>query len=396
VTRYRLSISFVSALLVIVAVAAAVVLAGVVSAASRPLGWAVASGIVALLLESVVAFFARRLPHWLAVVVSLVLVVVVLAGTWIGASATLADNIDEIRAEAPIAAAELEARYQVAQDFELQRRVSSFVDELDERLGAKAQVQRGASTVPTYAVTGVLMVFFLIYGPRFVSGGLAQIDDPVRRERMRVVIDRTVEAGRGYLLLSLARAIIITLIAWPAFALIGLNASFLLGLIVGGLSVVPSLGIILGGLPAMLIAAAFAGVDGLAWVVVLVVVLQLVDGFVVQPRIDTRTLRVGPAAPLIVGLIGWELYGLGGAIYGVALLVLLLALARAVSTDDDGTDVVVAGMAARPDDRAGGAGTSPARPRNRGITRQRDLATRALAARRVVSSERCRRPFGLW
>ena len=358
-TRYRLSISFVSALLVIVAVAAAVVLAGVVSAASRPLGWAVASGIVALLLESVVAFFARRLPHWLAVVVSLVLVVVVLAGTWIGASATLADNIDEIRTEAPSAAAELEARYQVAQDFELQRRVSSFVDELDERLGAKAQVQRSASTVPTYAVTGVLMVFLLIYGPRFVSGGLAQIDDPVRRERMRLVIDRTVEAGRGYLLLSLARAITITVIAWPAFALIGLKASFLLGLIVGGLSVVPSLGITLGGLPAMLVAAAFAGVDGLAWVVGLLVVLQLVDGFVVQPRIDTRTLRVGPAAPLIVALLGWELYGLGGAIYGIALLVLLLALARAVSTDDDGTDVVVANMPARSDDRAGGAAHEP-------------------------------------
>jgi putative heme transporter len=359
VTRYRLSISFVSALLVIVAVAAAVVLAGVVSAASRPLGWAVASGIVALLVESVVAFFARRLPHWLAVVVSLLLVVVVLAGTWIGVSATLADNIDEIRTEAPTAAAELEARYQVAKDFELQRRVRSFVEEIDERLGAKAQVQRTATTVPTYVVTGVLMLFLLIYGPRFVSGGLAQIDDPVRRERTRVVIDRTVEAGRGYLLLSLARAITITVIAWLAFALIGLNASFLLGLIVGGLSVVPSLGIILGGLPAMLIAAAFAGVDGLAWVVVLLVVLQLVDGFVVQPRIDTRTLRVGPAAPLIVGLLGWELYGLGGAIYGVAVLVLLLALARAVSTDDNGTDVVVASMAARSDDRAGGAVHEP-------------------------------------
>ena len=351
--------SFVSALLVIVAVAAAVVLADFVSAASRPLGWAVASGIVALLLESVVAFFARRVPHWLAVAVSLLLVVVVLAGTWIGVSATIADNLDEIRTEAPTAAAELEARYQVARDFELQRRVRGLVEGLDERLGTKAQVQRTASTVPTYVVTGVLMLFLLIYGPRFVSSGLAQIDDPVRRERTRVVIDRTVEAGRGYLLLSLARAIAVTVIAWLAFALLGLNASFLLGLIVGGLSVVPSLGIILGGLPAMLVAAAFVGVDGLAWVVALLVGLQLVDDLVVQPRIETRTLRVGPAAPLIVGLLGWELYGLGGAIYAVALLVLLLALARAVSTDDHGTDVDVADLAARSDERADGAAHEP-------------------------------------
>jgi predicted PurR-regulated permease PerM len=149
------------------------------------------------------------------------------------------------------------------------------------------------------------------------------------------------------------------MIAWLAFALLELNASFLLGLIVGGLSVVPSMGIILGGLPAMLIAAAFVGVDGLAWVIALLVGLQLIDDHLVQPRIDTRTLRVGPAAPLIVGLLGWELYGLGGAIYAVALLVLVLALARAVSTDDHGTDVLVANPAARSDDRAGRAAHEP-------------------------------------
>jgi hypothetical protein len=193
-------------------------------------------------------------------------------------------------------------------------------------------------------------------------------------------------------------------IAWLAFALLGLNASFLLGLIVGALSVVRSLGIILGGLPAMLIAAAFAGVDGLAWVVVLVVGLQLVDGLFVQPRIDTRTLRVGPAGPLIVGLLGWELYGLGGAIYGVALLVLLLALARAASTDDDGTDVVVAKVAARSDEPAEPR-TSPARPRDAARTPSERSpvtssdwrgAARSGAVRRVVRTERGNRPLELF
>ena len=42
----------------------------------------------------------------------------------------------------------------------------------------------------------------------------------------------------------------------------------------------------------------------------------------------------------MVGLLGWELYGLGGAIYSVALLVLLMALATAVITSDEATDVV--------------------------------------------------------
>ena len=61
-----------------------------------------------------------------------------------------------------------------------------------------------------------------------------------------------------------------------------------------------------------------------------------------HPRIEARTVQVGPALPLITGLIGWELYGLGGAIYSIVLLVMLLALSAATSTSDDGADVVTA------------------------------------------------------
>ena len=61
--------------------------------------------------------------------------------------------------------------------------------------------------------------------------------------------------------------------------------------------------------------------------------MQLFEIFVVRRRIDGVTLCVGPALPLIVALVGWDLYGLGGAIYGVMLLILALAIADAVRHD---------------------------------------------------------------
>ena len=111
------------------------------------------------------------------------------------------------------------------------------------------------------------MLFLLIYGPRFVAGGLGLIDDPAGRERTRAVIDRSIESGRGYLLLAIAKAVTIVVITWIVFVLVDLEASFVLGLTVGSLSVIPDLGIVLGGLPAMLFAAA-SGVpapSGLSW-----------------------------------------------------------------------------------------------------------------------------------
>ena len=50
----------------------------------------------------------------------------------------------------------------------------------------------------------------------------------------------------------------------------------------------------------------------------------------IRPRVDRRTLRVGPALMLIGTLIGFELYGFGGAIYGTAVLVLLWAVLQAM------------------------------------------------------------------
>jgi predicted PurR-regulated permease PerM len=60
-------------------------------------------------------------------------------------------------------------------------------------------------------------------------------------------------------------------------------------------------------------------------VITLVIALQLFEALVVRRRVDGRMLYVGPALPLIVALIGWDIYGLGGAIYGVLLLILALA-----------------------------------------------------------------------
>jgi hypothetical protein len=41
--------------------------------------------------------------------------------------------------------------------------------------------------------------------------------------------------------------------------------------------------------------------------------------------VDVRTVRVGPTVPIVVGLLGFELYGVGGAGYGIAMAVIALA-----------------------------------------------------------------------
>jgi predicted PurR-regulated permease PerM len=62
----------------------------------------------------------------------------------------------------------------------------------------------------------------------------------------------------------------------------------------------------------------------------LLVGLQTVEAVVIRPRVESRTMRVGPALMLIGTLIGFELYGIGGAVYGTAVLVLIWAVLLAM------------------------------------------------------------------
>lgn len=337
-TNVRIDFSFATALAVVVAVAAALVLAAVFGAASRPIGWALACAVVAALLSPSIDFLDRHMPHALAVVVAFVLLAAVLGGFFAGVAGTIADNVETLKDEAPAAAAELEADMEVAADFGLESRVTAFVEDLDERLGTRAQVERTTSTASTYVVTGVLTIFFIAYGDALRSGALSQIRDEQRRARVTRIMHRAASSWRRYSLVALSQAVVVTLVSWLVLWAIDLPAPFILGLLIGGFSVIPFAGAVVGGVPALLFAAASLDVGRVLAVVALVVAVQLFEVFVIRRRVDGVTLYVGPALPLIVALIGWDLYGLGGAIYSVLLLILALSIIDAVRNDGNAAE----------------------------------------------------------
>ena len=58
----------------------------------------------------------------------------------------------------------------------------------------------------------------------------------------------------------------------------------------------------------------------------MVLVLQAVDSTVVRPQIARRSVHVGLLLPWIVALLGYSVYGIGGAAYGVMLAVFAIAV----------------------------------------------------------------------
>jgi predicted PurR-regulated permease PerM len=308
--------------------------------AHRTVGWVIACAVVAMLLDPLVGFVDRVLPRWLSVIVVLFGVLAVVAAVTIGLATDLIDSLDELKASAPEAAAGLEDRYQWAEDIGVADRVEKFVDELDDRIRRDA-VSQVAETAPTYVVTGILMLFLLAYGRRYFDAFVAQFRED-RRGDIRVVAHAAVSRGRRYLLyalgLSIVNGVITGVVCWS----LDLPAATSLGVTVGAFTIMPLIGVLVGGVPALLIAFGLEGWGpGLA-VLTTLLALQVFEAGVVRPRVDPRTVRLGPTIPIIVGLLGFEMYGVGGAIYAIALAVIALAALDAVGRlrgDDVDEDV---------------------------------------------------------
>ncbi|MDY7102601.1 MAG: AI-2E family transporter [Actinomycetota bacterium] len=325
----RLRFGFGTTLTVVAAVAAGVALVAVIGASRRIIGWAVACAILALILHWVTARLRRVLPLGLAVAAAVVILATFVSGTLVGALATIDDNVEALSEDAPAAARRIEQRSETATSFRLAERVEAFVEDLEPSLGGAEGVQRAAGTASAYLVSGVLLIFFLVYGPSFVRSGLRQIDDPDRRSRVTRTILDTLRRAQGYLVAAVAQAVAVTLALWALFWALELPAPFVLALASASLGVIPFIGIVIGGLPAVLFAAATEDAGPIVAVAVALVGLQLVEALLIRPRVDARTVRVGPALAAISALVGFELYGIGGAVYGAALAVVAAAAADA-------------------------------------------------------------------
>lgn len=321
---WRIGLTPGSAALLVGAVVTAFVLRDAFVAAHRTVGWIVACSVVALLIAPLVNRVDRVLPRWLSVIVVLLAMMTLLAGITVGLASDIRDSLDELEQAAPDAARELEIRYDWAADIEIAQRVDDFVETLNERISESA-VSQALGTAPTYLVTGILMLFLLTYGRRYFESFVDQFEDPARRRAVRTVAVQGALRGRTYLLFAIANAIVNGIVVGLLARALDLPAPASLGVAVGLLTLLPLIGVLVGGIPALLLAYGLEPWQTGTVVLGVLLALQLVEALVVRPRVDRRTVRVGPTAPIVVALLGFELYGFGGAVYAVAAVVIVLA-----------------------------------------------------------------------
>lgn len=120
----------------------------------------------------------------------------------------------------------------------------------------------------------------------------------------------------------LIQLLIFTLLACIGFGVVGLDYFLLVGVMVGVLNIIPYIGPWIAAIPALILALLESPATAL-WTLIVIIALQLLDNFVLGPRILGDRLRVSPLWIFVGIIIGGAMFGLPGMLLGAPAVAII-------------------------------------------------------------------------
>jgi predicted PurR-regulated permease PerM len=174
----------------------------------------------------------------------------------------------------------------------------------------------------------VLSVYLLVDGARF--GGWLRNTAPLKqRGRVVFLITSVQTVVGGYIRGQLILSTLIGLLVGLGMVVLHVPFAILLGLLAFVLEFIPTVGTLTSGVVCILVAATQS------WLLALVVlayfiVIHVLDGYIVAPRVLGNAVGLHPAISIIALVVGADLFGLWGAIFAAPLAGLLQVLLTAL------------------------------------------------------------------
>jgi predicted PurR-regulated permease PerM len=175
----------------------------------------------------------------------------------------------------------------------------------------------------------VLSVYLLVYGNQIAElvRRIMPAGDGTPEDDFPLLVQRAVSGYlRGQLLFSLIMGASVT-VALTIFGVVGIfpagqTYAVFLGGFYGLMELIPYIGPIIGALPAVILAL-FEDPISAVWVILLFVALQQLEGHFVAPQVFRISLRINPILIILSLLVGYQLYGIVGALIALPLIAVL-------------------------------------------------------------------------
>lgn len=208
---------------------------------------------------------------------------------------------------------------QVDRIFGLAAQAGLVADGTGSELGAQLVGSLGRMTSALGSAVGALasLVMMVVIGifvavdPRLYDRGVAWMMPMRARAGFYTTTDRMAFTMRRLMAGRLLGMAVEGVGTWLMCLVAGVPMAALLGLLTGLLAFIPNVGAIVSGV--LLVAVGFsAGTETGIWAIIIYLVVQLVDGYLIVPMVAKRTVDLAPALVLGAQLLFGALFGIMG------------------------------------------------------------------------------------
>lgn len=185
----------------------------------------------------------------------------------------------------------------------------------------------------TISFLGALVVVtatavYLAIDPEIYVEGVVHLLPIWYRQKGRSVLIEMGAAMQDWLLGQFVNMIAIGLLVGGGLALLGVPLALVLGVVAGLFTFVPYLGTIISAIPALLVAFT-AGLRETLWVIGLFLVAHGVEGYLIAPLVQRRTVRLPPALTVTAMIVLTAIFGMTGVLIATPLVaVVMIGTAR--------------------------------------------------------------------
>jgi predicted PurR-regulated permease PerM len=299
--------------------------------------------VVVLVFGPLVDAMARLLPFQprhpeLALSLSIALLYLILSAAafllmrWLGASLLSEgrDLADKLPALVDRVRSELQDRngwYQQNVPADLRGQIDQNWQNAADQIGSYGQtvlsrtisfITGSLAAVISYIVVPFWVFFVLKDRERGTRAFVRLFPVAVQADVAQIVIDARDVFGsyiRAQLLLSTLTGVVTAV----GLQLFGVQFAIILGVIAGVANLIPVLGPLIGGLPAIVVVAATHPGWQILWVFLFLFVSQELKDFILVPRVQGRAVRLHPAVILVMIVVAGHLYGFWGLLFAVPL-----------------------------------------------------------------------------
>lgn len=291
------------------------------------------AGFLFFLFNPIVAFLAKRkVPKGLAILLIYV-VALGLIGLLIGTlGPSLSRQITDLIKDIPTYAKEgrrfienmsetMWFKWTMQQDYvsleEMGNTIQNYVTALPKNItNSLSSVFSVVTNITLVAVTVPFVLFYMLKDGHKLSGSILKFVPTAYRESGDIVLKDTAETLATYIQGQLLVCLFVGVGTFIGYLIIDLPYAILFALICAVTNIIPYVGPFLGGAPAFIVALLTSPTQAI-FVVVIILIVQQLDGNVISPLVIGKKLNTHPLTIIIILLVAGNIAGIMGMILAV-------------------------------------------------------------------------------